>query len=71
MKPHQVTIEVLDAFGAVAGTAIVKWADVKWNFGAIDEVHRVFDQPVRVAVPAGINDPRMVWSLRATLAGTG
>ena len=68
MKPHQMTIEVLDAFGAVAGTATVQWSDVQWDAGSIDEVHRVFDEPVRAVCPPGRNDPRMLWSLRARLA---
>ena len=68
--PHQLTIEVLDAFGTVTGTAVVKWADVKWDAGAINEVHRVFMEPARLPVPAGENDPRMVWSLRARLVGS-
>ena len=68
--PHELTIEVLDAFGTVAGTAVVKWADVSWDPGPIDEVHRVFAEPVRVPLPPGRNDARMIWSLSARLAGS-
>lgn len=65
MRPHGLTIEVLDAFGAVAGRAVVEWdKSLEGNAAAIDEVHRVFaDLPVRVPLPAQLNDPRMVWSL--------
>lgn len=68
MRPHQLTIEVLDAFGAVAGRAVVEWdTSFEGNAGAIDEVHRVFAEPVRVSLPTGLNDPRMVWSLNCRL----
>jgi hypothetical protein len=66
--PHQLTIDVLDAFGSVTGTAVVKWADVDWSAGAIDEVHRVFAEPTRIIVPPALNDSRMRWSLSAKLA---
>ena len=68
--PHQLTIEVLDAFGAVTGTAVVTWAGATWDAGAIDEVHRVFAEPARLPVPAGENDPRMIWSLRTKPLGS-
>lgn len=65
MRPHQLVIEVLDAFGAVAGRAVVEWdKSFEGNVGAIDEVHRVFAEPARVALPPGLNDSRMAWSLR-------
>lgn len=67
--PHRLTIEVLDAFGAVAGTAVVTWTGNKWDAGAISEAHRVFAEPVRMPV-SGENDPRMVWSLRTKPLGT-
>jgi len=68
MRPHQLTIEVLDAFGAVAGRAVVEWdKSFEGNAGAIDEVHRVFAEPVRVPLPAGLNDSRMIWSLSCRL----
>ena len=68
--PHQLTLEVLDPFGAVAGTAVVTWAKAKWDAGAINEVTRVFADPVRLPVPAGGNDPRLTWSLRTKPLGS-
>lgn len=66
--PHQLTIEVLDAFGRVTGTAVVTWADVKWDAGTIDEVHRVFDMEQRLAIPLDPReDQRMIWSLHTKL----
>jgi hypothetical protein len=61
------TIEVLDAFGTIAGMATVEWSGT-WSSESVDEVRRVFDEPVRVTCPPGRNDPRMLWSLRARLA---
>lgn len=66
--PHQLTIDVLDAFGGIAGTAVVTWADINWSAGAIDEVHRVFAVPARIVVPPALNDSRMPWSLSPKLA---
>jgi hypothetical protein len=67
--PHQLTIEILDAFGVTAGTAIVKWEPAfKNNPASSAEVHRVFAaRDIRVSLPPGDNDPRMTWSLKCRM----